>query len=474
MHSSRANSPPGIRHAGRAARERAPAASALGALVLAVAWSPCCSCAATAAAPVQAALRERRPARQGRRRAGRRPARSARSRKIKLTDDNQAAITITVAGRLRAAARGHARRSSGSTSLSGIANRYIALTPGPERQPASSPTAATLGTDNDDVDRRPRPALQHARPEDAQGAAEVIQGYAHVVRGQRGAQANAATKYFNPRAERLAPAGQRARRRPADAQRASSRNAAPDDGRPRRAPRRPRGPGRQREHDRGRDRRRERVARPGARRCCPTRCARPTRRSSTCARRSTTSTCSSPRPSRRRRTSRRSCASCARSCSDARPTIPDLSTLVHRSGPEQRPDRRCSARRRRSQKAAKPVVRAARSRRSRRPQPVHRVHPALHARLRRLAARLRRGRANYDANGHYARIQPIFNAFRSPRTRRGTLTPIPPRQRLAGLQTSQVRRCPGAAIQAPPDGSAPFRDADGTLDCDPSLVPPGP
>jgi phospholipid/cholesterol/gamma-HCH transport system substrate-binding protein len=37
-----------------------------------------------------------------------------------------------------------------------------------------------------------------------------------------------------------------------------------------------------------------------------------------------------------------------------------------------------------------------------------------------------------------------------------------------------VRRCPGAASQPPPDGSAPFRDIDGTLDCDPSLVLPGP
>ena len=56
----------------------------------------------------------------------------------------------------------------------------------------------------------------------------------------------------------------------------------------------------------------------------------------------------------------------------------------------------------------------------------------------------------------------------------GTLTPIPPSQRLAGLQTGQVRRCPGAASQPPADGSAPFRDIDGSLDCDPSLVLPGP
>jgi phospholipid/cholesterol/gamma-HCH transport system substrate-binding protein len=53
------------------------------------------------------------------------------------------------------------------------------------------------------------------------------------------------------------------------------------------------------------------------------------------------------------------------------------------------------------------------------------------------------------------------------------LTPQAPGQRLAGLQ-SAPRRCPGAASQPNQDGSAPFRDASGTLDCDPSQVPPGP
>jgi phospholipid/cholesterol/gamma-HCH transport system substrate-binding protein len=85
------------------------------------------------------------------------------------------------------------------------------------------------------------------------------------------------------------------------------------------------------------------------------------------------------------------------------------------------------------------------------------------------------GAANYDANGHYARIQPIFNAYSfADNPTGGTLTPIAPSQRLAGLQSGFVKRCPGAASQPPPDGSAPWRDVDGTLDCDPSLVLPGP
>jgi phospholipid/cholesterol/gamma-HCH transport system substrate-binding protein len=84
------------------------------------------------------------------------------------------------------------------------------------------------------------------------------------------------------------------------------------------------------------------------------------------------------------------------------------------------------------------------------------------------------GAANYDANGHFARIQPIFNAFQfTDNPAGGVLTPIPPSARMTGLQTGNERRCPGAAIQRPPDGSAPFTDG-GTLDCDSSLVPPGP
>ena len=81
------------------------------------------------------------------------------------------------------------------------------------------------------------------------------------------------------------------------------------------------------------------------------------------------------------------------------------------------------------------------------------------------------GAANYDANGHYARIQPLFNAFQF---NDNVLTPIPPSQRMQGLQTGNLRRCPGAASQPNADGSAPYRDAGGNLDCDPSQVPPGP
>jgi phospholipid/cholesterol/gamma-HCH transport system substrate-binding protein len=84
------------------------------------------------------------------------------------------------------------------------------------------------------------------------------------------------------------------------------------------------------------------------------------------------------------------------------------------------------------------------------------------------------GAANYDANGHYARIQPIFNAFQfADNPAGGVLTPIPPANRMDGAETGVIRRCPGAASQPPADGSAPFTDG-GALDCDPSLALPGP
>jgi phospholipid/cholesterol/gamma-HCH transport system substrate-binding protein len=84
------------------------------------------------------------------------------------------------------------------------------------------------------------------------------------------------------------------------------------------------------------------------------------------------------------------------------------------------------------------------------------------------------GSSNYDANGHFARIQPIFNAFQfTDNPAGGVLTPIPPADRFDGFETGQIKRCPGAATQAPADGSAPFTDG-GSLDCDPSLRLPGP
>jgi phospholipid/cholesterol/gamma-HCH transport system substrate-binding protein len=75
--------------------------------------------------------------------------------------------------------------------------------------------------------------------------------------------------------------------------------------------------------------------------------------------------------------------------------------------------------------------------------------------------------AYYDANGHYARTQPMFGAFGL--NAANQLTSKPPSQRYQGLHVVR-RRCPGGAVQPPPDHSAPVH----VPGCDPNATPPGP
>jgi phospholipid/cholesterol/gamma-HCH transport system substrate-binding protein len=74
----------------------------------------------------------------------------------------------------------------------------------------------------------------------------------------------------------------------------------------------------------------------------------------------------------------------------------------------------------------------------------------------------------YDANGHYARTQFVFDNFKLGAN--NTLTPTTPQEGVQGLRLHQLRRCPGSAATPPADGSAPFTD-NGLLGCDPSEVP---
>ena len=81
----------------------------------------------------------------------------------------------------------------------------------------------------------------------------------------------------------------------------------------------------------------------------------------------------------------------------------------------------------------------------------------------------------YDANGHYARVLPIFNAFSYDQSN-NQLTPLAPSQRKNILSGRGNRFCPGAATQPAADGSNPWL-ADGALtpaDCDPNTRVPGP
>jgi len=81
--------------------------------------------------------------------------------------------------------------------------------------------------------------------------------------------------------------------------------------------------------------------------------------------------------------------------------------------------------------------------------------------------------ANYDANGHFARIQPLYNTFSfTDNAAGGLLVPQDPDDRLDGLQAGFFKRCPGGSTQRAADGSTPFTD-DG-LDCDRRQVLPGP
>lgn len=74
----------------------------------------------------------------------------------------------------------------------------------------------------------------------------------------------------------------------------------------------------------------------------------------------------------------------------------------------------------------------------------------------------------YDANGHYARVMPVFSPAR--RRSDNTLEALPPTQRLEGFERGILRHCPGGSVQPPPDGSAPI-PAEG---CNPNDTPPGP
>jgi phospholipid/cholesterol/gamma-HCH transport system substrate-binding protein len=157
---------------------------------------------------------------------------------------------------------------------------------------------------------------------------------------------------------------------------------------------------------------------------------------------------------------------------DARPTIRDLRVLIHKPGPDndlidltrKMPHLRqlTSTVFPRSIKAlqkAQPVVEFARP-----------YSPDLVGWF----TKFGEGAANYDANGHYARIQPIFNAFTfAVIAGNPVLTPTDPTTRLVGLDTGNSQRCPGGAMQPTPDGSAPWKPTP-TFSCDPTTTPPGP
>lgn len=79
--------------------------------------------------------------------------------------------------------------------------------------------------------------------------------------------------------------------------------------------------------------------------------------------------------------------------------------------------------------------------------------------------------ANYDANGHYVRVQPAVGRFTDTLVP-GSLTPLSAGDAMTEYPQTGTNRCPGSGQQAAADGSNPFLD-DG-IDCNPATVLPGP
>jgi phospholipid/cholesterol/gamma-HCH transport system substrate-binding protein len=87
----------------------------------------------------------------------------------------------------------------------------------------------------------------------------------------------------------------------------------------------------------------------------------------------------------------------------------------------------------------------------------------------------------YDGNGHYARVQVALNLFERD-SGSGELEPIPPSQQydVFGGSAPVRRPCPGGGTQSSPDGSNPFTEppfaGSGVTpsECNPADAPPGP
>ncbi len=152
---------------------------------------------------------------------------------------------------------------------------------------------------------------------------------------------------------------------------------------------------------------------------------------------------------------------------DAQPTVADLRRLVRRPG-EGNDLTELLRRAPRLERTARPALRNAQAALERSTPVLDFIRPYTPD----LVGWFRgfgQSTANYDANGHYARVQPMFNAFLLGAD--NVLRPNTSGDRLAGAQTGILRRCPGAATPPAADGSNPWRDAEGDLDCDPAQVP---
>ena len=151
---------------------------------------------------------------------------------------------------------------------------------------------------------------------------------------------------------------------------------------------------------------------------------------------------------------------------EARPTIADLNTLVRQPGPNNDLIELTSQQPKLADLTSTVLPRAIQT--LDRAQPVFEYARSYTPDFAAWLTNFGQLPANYDANGHYARVQPMFLPTN---LSGGTLTAVDPSQKLNGFDTGNLTRCPGAVIQPAPDGSSP---APAGSDCSTSQTPPGP
>jgi phospholipid/cholesterol/gamma-HCH transport system substrate-binding protein len=151
---------------------------------------------------------------------------------------------------------------------------------------------------------------------------------------------------------------------------------------------------------------------------------------------------------------------------DARPTIADLRTLIRRPGEDNDLIELLDTQPRLAELTASVFPRAIRT--LDRAQPVFAYGRGYTPDLVGWLTKFGQVASIYDANGHYARVTPSFTPTQL--NDAGQLESIPPSQRLDRYEKGNLNRCPGGAVQPHPDGSSPWAFEG----CDTSTTPPGP
>jgi phospholipid/cholesterol/gamma-HCH transport system substrate-binding protein len=152
---------------------------------------------------------------------------------------------------------------------------------------------------------------------------------------------------------------------------------------------------------------------------------------------------------------------------EARPTVADLRDLISLPGPNNDLINLTAKQPRLAQLTATVFPRAIRT--LDRAQPVVEYLRGYTPDLTGWITKFAEAAGYYDANGHYARVMPVFSpsAFNQAAN---SLTAVPPINRIDQFQQGFRNRCPGGAMQPSPDGSAPYP----FMGCDTSSTPPGP